>query len=295
VRYADTLLASGEVVLRRGRQHWMALLLSSRDALLLWVAGIAAFFLGSVVVSPHSDLLATLLGYVALGLLLAGLALFLKKLWEWWAQDYLITNRRIVKVEGILNKRSADSSLEKISDAVLRQDLLARLMGYGDLDIVTAAESAIDRYHMLDRPSDFKRAMLNAKHSFEMEMRYREPPGPPIHAPQPRGGSGQAGSMQPRPAMPPAGPVGARVGGSSAAPDPSEGSAGAATHREQTPADTGRGSLGPARPASPVLPPATTSPAEILDVLARLADLRDRGAITAAEYEAKKAELLARL
>jgi hypothetical protein len=295
VRYADTLLAGGEVVLRRGRQHWMALLLDSRNALLLWVAGIAAFFLGSVVVSPYSDVLAELLGYLALALLLAGLALLLKQLWEWWAQDYLITNRRIVKVEGIVNKRSADSSLEKISDAVLRQDLLARLLGYGDLEIVTAAESAIDRYRMLDRPSDFKRAMLNAKHNFEMEMRYREPPGPPIHAPPARAGSAPAGSLQPRPTAPPAGAVGTRTGGSAGPRDRAVGSPAAGTPPDRTAPGAGPWRSGPEPPASRGIAPATTNAAEILDVLGRLADLRDRGAITAAEYEAKKAELLARL
>ena len=34
---------------------------------------------------------------------------------------------------------------------------------------------------------------------------------------------------------------------------------------------------------------------EVTDALARLADLRDRGAISPEEYEAKKAELLGRL
>jgi hypothetical protein len=34
---------------------------------------------------------------------------------------------------------------------------------------------------------------------------------------------------------------------------------------------------------------------EITQTLSRLADLRDRGAITAEEYEAKKTELLSRL
>ena len=37
------------------------------------------------------------------------------------------------------------------------------------------------------------------------------------------------------------------------------------------------------------------SPDEVTATLARLADLRDRGAISVAEYEAKKAELLGRL
>ncbi|MDQ3870749.1 MAG: PH domain-containing protein [Chloroflexota bacterium] len=258
MRYADTLLAGGEVVLRRARQHWIALLLGSRNALLPWAAGIAAFFFGSLVVSPHSDVLADLLGTLAAVLLLAGLALFLIRLWQWWAQDYLITNRRIVKVEGIINKRSADSSLEKITDAILHQDLLARLLGYGDLDIVTAADAAIDRYRMLDRAPEFKREMLNAKHSFEMEMSYRPPPGPPIHSP-PRPQPGPARRAQ------------------EASPSPSRGT--------------------PASPAAapPSRPPGSATPIEILDVLARLADLRDRGAITPAEYETKKAELLARL
>ena len=304
MRYADTLLAGGEVVLRRARQHWMALLLGSRNALLLWVAGIAAFFLGSVVVSPHSDVLAALLGNLALVLLLAGLALFLKQLWEWWAQDYLITNRRIVKVEGIINKRSADSSLEKVTDAVLRQDLLGRLLGYGDLDIVTAADSAIDRYRMLERASEFKREMLNAKHSLEMEMSLRPPPGPPIHA-QLRGPAPTRPSdtRRPAPSRDDASAAGPGSGAPGSTPPALRGAAGLADDGawESRQPSASRSPLagapavrsGPAPP--PASPPATSSPAEILDVLARLADLRDRGAITPAEYEAKKAELVARL
>ena len=52
---------------------------------------------------------------------------------------------------------------------------------------------------------------------------------------------------------------------------------------------------GPA-PAQPSPPPAAgPSSADAADTLARLADLRDRGAITAEEYESKKAEILARM
>ena len=61
----------------------------------------------------------------------------------------------------------------------------------------------------------------------------------------------------------------------------------------------------PGPPPSPLAPPGPAgSPSgsgqradatEITQTLARLADLRDRGAITPEEYEAKKADLLARL
>jgi len=45
----------------------------------------------------------------------------------------------------VLDKRSGDSSLDKINDAVLKQGLLARMLHYGDLEILTANEEAIDR------------------------------------------------------------------------------------------------------------------------------------------------------
>ena len=47
--------------------------------------------------------------------------------------------------------------------------------------------------------------------------------------------------------------------------------------------------------AAPVATRAADTPEEVTETLHRLADLRDRGAISAAEYEAKKAELLERL
>jgi uncharacterized membrane protein YdbT with pleckstrin-like domain len=52
-----------------------------------------------------------------------------------------------------------------------------------------------------------------------------------------------------------------------------------------------------AAPAAPVAPPPVPAPtsADDADTLKRLADLRDSGAITAEEYEAKKTEILARM
>ena len=66
---------------------------------------------------------------------------------------------------------------------------------------------------------------------------------------------------------------------------------------EQTaPAPAAAAAAGAARvaAAAPAGPPAMTS-AEAAAAIASLADLRDRGAITPEEYEAKKAELLARM
>jgi uncharacterized membrane protein YdbT with pleckstrin-like domain len=144
---------------------------------------------------------------------------------SWRAEEYIITSRRVLKVEGLLDKKSGDSSLDKINDAVLQQGIWARIFHYGDLEILTANDDAIDHYHMLSHVVDFKKAMLNAKNNLE---------------------------------------------------------------------DGYRG--GAASPASaPAAPAAKPSGEDTAATLARLADLRDKGAITQAEYDAKKGELLGRM
>jgi hypothetical protein len=229
-RYADTLLADGERIALRTRQHWLATIIDGRYPWLILIASLVLLFL-SQNLGPGTP--RDVLGYLILAGVLIAVAWLIKVYWSWWAQDYIITNRRVLKVEGIINKRSADSSLEKINDAVLEQNLVGRILNYGDLDILTAADVAIDRYRMLNRAPTFKRTMLNEKHELEGEFS-RPLPSPPLRAAS-------------------------------------------------------------AAPAVPPAPPREMAPEEVTKALASLADLRDRGAISAEEYESKKAELLARL
>jgi hypothetical protein len=229
-RYADRLLADGETVVLRTRQHWLATLIDARYPWLIFLATIILLVLSSNVGDSG---IRSVVGYIVLIGLVVSLLWLAKVYWNWYSEDYMVTNRRVLKVEGILNKRSADSSLEKINDAVLEQNLLGRMLNYGDLDILTAAEVAIDRYRMLNRAPQFKREMLNQKH--ELEGEFSRLPSPPLR------------SSPPPQAAPPA----------------------------------------------PAQRQMTTD--EVTRALGSLADLRDRGAISAEEFEAKKADLLGRL
>jgi uncharacterized membrane protein YdbT with pleckstrin-like domain len=229
-RYADRLLSDGEEVVMRTRQHWLAVLLDARYPIVLFVVGLVLLLLSQYVSGTFHDVV----GWVTIAAIVISLLWLAQVYITWYSQDYLITNRRVLKVEGILNKRSADSSLEKINDAVLEQNLLGRMLNYGDLDILTASDVAVDRYRMLNRAPQFKRTMLNEKHELEGEMN-RPLPSPPL-----------------------------RSAAAAAAPA-------AAPARREMSAD------------------------EVTRALAGLADLRDRGAISPAEFEAKKADLLSRL
>ena len=234
-RYADRLLADGERVALRSRQHVLATFLEGRIAWALLILSVVVLVLD---LQLASGIFRDLFGWVGLALLVIGLAWLGQIYLSWYSQDYLVTNRRVIKVEGIFSKRSADSSLEKINDAVLAQSVLGRMLGYGDLDIMTAAEESVDRYRMLSQAQTFKRTMLDEKHKLEQEA--FQIPAPPLRA---------------------------------APPPPSE------------PA--------PLPPAAPA--PRQMSSDEITSALGDLADLRDRGAISPEEYEAKKQDLLGRL
>jgi hypothetical protein len=178
-RYADTLLADGERIALRTRQHWFATIVDGRVP---WALFLASLILLALTFTLGGDsVIRTAVGYVVAVGLIVSLLWLGKHYWSWYAQDYIVTNRRVLKVEGIINKRSADSSLEKINDAVLEQNLFGRIFGYGDLDILTAADVAIDKYRMLNKAPGFKKAMLDQKHALETEFAHI--PGPPLRAP----------------------------------------------------------------------------------------------------------------
>jgi len=88
---------------------------------------------------------------------------------------------------------------------------MGRIFGYGDLNILTAAEEDVDQYHMLDHPGEFKKVMLDRKH--ELETDFVRMPTPPLRAPAPAA----APVTFPAPAPPP--PVAPYVIVSVAPPD----------------------------------------------------------------------------
>lgn len=258
-RYADRLLADGERPVLRTRQHWLAPIVEGRTAWGIFIASVVILVLDTFFLNPGT--VRTLFGYLAAVLLIASIAWIGWILIGWFSQDYLVTNRRVLKVDGILRKRSADSSLEKINDAVLEQSVLGRILGYGDLEILTAADAQVDHYSFLTDAPNFKRTMLDEKHRLEQEV--YDFPGPPLRAAPVAAGA--AAAVAP------------------SAPTPSASSASSAPSAPEPTA-------GAADPA-----PATMTAEEITRALGSLADLRDRGAITPEEFEAKKQELLGRL
>jgi hypothetical protein len=178
-RYADSLLANGETIAVRTRQHWLAPVFLAARPFAIFVASLVIFILAS---NLNQDGFSATLRMAFIYLAVAGVVISIAWIglvvWRWSAQDYMVTNMRVIKVEGIINKHSADSSLEKINDAVLDQSLVGRMFGFGDLDILTANEESVDRYKWLNKAASFKKEMLNQK--VALESGYGQGRGPGI-------------------------------------------------------------------------------------------------------------------
>ena len=81
----------------------------------------------------------------------------------WHNHLYVMTDRRIIQLNGVFEKEVADSVLEKLNDVKTEQSLLGRIFGYGDIEILTASEAGINSLKFVSRPLAFKRAMLEAQ------------------------------------------------------------------------------------------------------------------------------------
>src|SRR3954449_12421947 len=182
--YADGLLSTGERILYRNKQHPFVFIWGARYSILALVFAFLVLMIRSGLGSGGvNDTLSNVLGWATAILFFGGLAVAGWTILRYMNQEYVLTNRRVIQVEGVLNRTATDSSLEKINDAVLTQSIFGRLFGFGDLAVLTAAESGIERMHMLRDPIAFKKTMLDAKHNYEVDMeRSGWAPGPPLRA-----------------------------------------------------------------------------------------------------------------
>ncbi len=103
-----------------------------------WTAAICFFIIPGVGV-----LFVSIIGGVSV-ILLGLLLLVILPYLSWRFTFYSLTTQRIVKLKGILEKDFYENRLEKIQDLRLKQSLIQRLYGCGDILITTAGKSGIE-------------------------------------------------------------------------------------------------------------------------------------------------------
>ncbi|MEP6925254.1 MAG: PH domain-containing protein [Pyrinomonadaceae bacterium] len=160
-RYLKNLLGEDEQIIFVTRQHWLILLSEIFSEGILTIVTLILISLVYWFWFPNPLIL---LCYFLLLLPLSSIA---RDVLIWRNRRFIVTNWRVMKIAGIFNKDVTDSSLEKVNDVKLEQSFVGRLLNYGNIEILTASESGINKFSWIGQPIRLKKAMLNAKEQLE--------------------------------------------------------------------------------------------------------------------------------
>lgn len=161
--YVESLLGDREKIILISHQHWFILV----SAIIFEIILILILIALTIIAGTYFPELALLIGAIGTILLLLPLSTMIRDILDWMNRQYIVTNRRVIQISGVLNKNVTDSSLVKVTDVKMGQSAFGRLFNYGDIEILTASEFGVNLFRRIDEPINFKTAMLNAKEHLE--------------------------------------------------------------------------------------------------------------------------------
>jgi hypothetical protein len=169
-RYAS-LLASGEHVLLVKQRHWLTFLEAGRWFGLALLAAIGVWIANGWI--PDDGILgflSTLLTWAFVICVILGIVGIGWYVLVWYFERYIVTSRRVIEAGGVINKYAKDTSLSQITDMIVGHPWLGRIVGYGEIDLMTASDVGISKIRFLPDADGFKKTMLDAKHEYDMEI-----------------------------------------------------------------------------------------------------------------------------
>jgi Bacterial PH domain/Short C-terminal domain len=182
VNELDSNLLSGEQIVFQTTKHWFAPIRASLIAILMvlgagvirWLSPTGEGILGSI--GGLFDLVSTGLLLVAIVWIVYNVAVFL-------SANFGVTNMRVLRYEGIVRRRSSETLLSMLTDVQLTEPLLGRMLGFGDLRILTASGSAgVDVFETVKAAPALRTAIQEQK-AVALGMGATAQPTGPVSAP----------------------------------------------------------------------------------------------------------------
>jgi uncharacterized membrane protein YdbT with pleckstrin-like domain len=86
---------------------------------------------------------------------------------NWKYNLWAVTNMRVVDESGFFTRYSKESPLDKINNVEYDQPVLGRILGYGNVDIQTAAEMGETKYTLIHQPKLLKDTITHAQEEYK--------------------------------------------------------------------------------------------------------------------------------
>jgi membrane protein YdbS with pleckstrin-like domain len=151
----ERYLAHGERVVFVLRRHTVVL----ERPVSIWLLALAAG-VGAGLLSPHVP--GWDLGAVGGWIVLAGAALLAWKAWGWWTARYVITDERVLLIEGVVARRVRAVPLSKVTHTDYRRTFFGRIFGYGTLTLDSpGGASGLRELTNIPKPDEVYRLIMS--------------------------------------------------------------------------------------------------------------------------------------
>jgi membrane protein YdbS with pleckstrin-like domain len=151
--YAEKNLAAGETILYRARYHWVFYGFSIIVLILAAVLGVAAW---RATQQQAGDEIGRPLGWIAAAFAVIALIAFLARRFRANMDEFVVTNRRVIRKVGVLSREIQHAPIEKIQDVTIEQGILGRMLGYGTVIVETASEKGMLVFPAISSPESMR-------------------------------------------------------------------------------------------------------------------------------------------
>ena len=104
------------------------------------------------------------LGILTIWILGLGLVFIAVGVWKMKSRKYEVTNERVRVTRGLISHSMSEADLDKITDIVIEQGLIGRLLNFGTLFFNTAGGGYYEIvYHNVDDPKGLKERIRQAR------------------------------------------------------------------------------------------------------------------------------------
>jgi uncharacterized membrane protein YdbT with pleckstrin-like domain len=145
-------LLPGEILVILAHQHFMVLMRP---------------ILANIVVLAVLGPLSLMQSWYWCLLYLLPLAYLLWKIVERRNREYILTDHRVVKQEGVFSVSSFDASLDKINNIFHEQTFWGRIFRYGDVGLETASEQGTTVFSLIPDPVNFKNCIVRQREMYK--------------------------------------------------------------------------------------------------------------------------------
>jgi hypothetical protein len=186
VNELDKNLLTDETIVFQTTKHWFA---PVRDSGLAVLIVVGALLLRAI--SPSGEgILGTIGGWVdwiAVAAIVIAVVWIAYNVFVFISAHFGVTNMRVLRYEGVLRRRSSETLLGMLTDVQLTEPALGRMLGFGDIRILTSSGAAgEDKFETVKDAGGMRTAIQEQKAaSMRPAAPAAPPPAPSTAAPAP--------------------------------------------------------------------------------------------------------------